>query len=123
MEIAVAVLAGFILDCIFGDPTWIPHPIRFIGALISGCEKLLRRVFPKTDRGELIGGAFLTVTVVLVSSLVPLLVIWLAAMVDYRLAFAINVFWCWQIFAARSLKKESMRGLRADREGRYLPGA
>jgi adenosylcobinamide-phosphate synthase len=40
---------------------------------------------------------------------VPLLIIWLAAMVDHRLAFAINVFWCWQIFAARSLKKESMR--------------
>jgi len=109
MEIAVAVLAGFILDCIFGDPAWIPHPIRFIGALISGCEKVLRRIFPGTDRGELIAGAFLTVTVVMVSSLLPLLIIWLAAMIDYRLAFAVNTFWCWQIFAARSLKKESMR--------------
>lgn len=109
MEIAIAVLLGFILDCIFGDPAFIPHPIRFIGALISRCEKVLRRVFPKTNKGELVGGAFLTIIVVLVSSLLPLIIIWLAAKVDFRLAFTINVFWSWQIFAARSLKKESMR--------------
>ena len=26
-----AIVAGFILDLIFGDPHWLPHPICLIG--------------------------------------------------------------------------------------------
>ena len=29
---------GFILDILFGDPYWLPHPIRLIGKLIAGLE-------------------------------------------------------------------------------------
>ena len=28
---ALAILAGFLLDQLFGDPYWLPHPIRAIG--------------------------------------------------------------------------------------------
>ena len=30
-----AIVAGFILDLIFGDPHWLPHPICLIGNLIG----------------------------------------------------------------------------------------
>ena len=33
--------AAFILDAIFGDPEWFPHPVRFIGKLISFLDKKL----------------------------------------------------------------------------------
>ena len=42
-----ALLLGFLLDLLLGDPRWLPHPIRAIGALIAGLEKLLRKIFPK----------------------------------------------------------------------------
>lgn len=35
--------AGFLLDQIFGDPYFLPHPIRGIGWLIAKTEKALRR--------------------------------------------------------------------------------
>ena len=60
MEIrAAALLFGFFLDFLFGDPRWLYHPIRLIGSAISAVEKGIRAVFPKTPRGERAGGILL----------------------------------------------------------------
>lgn len=40
-EIIIPLIAGFILDLFFGDPRWLPHPIRLFGNLISFGEKRL----------------------------------------------------------------------------------
>ena len=48
--------AGFILDLLMGDPRWLYHPVCLIGNLISILEKGIRKVFPKTDKGERAGG-------------------------------------------------------------------
>ena len=47
-----ALLIGFGMDLILGDPHGFPHPVIAIGKLISGLEKRLRRLFPATVRGE-----------------------------------------------------------------------
>lgn len=36
--------SALILDQILGDPRWLPHPIRFIGALCTVAEKTCRRL-------------------------------------------------------------------------------
>lgn len=54
-----STLAGFILDACFGDPHFLPHPVRGIGNLISLSEKGIRSLFPKTEKGELAGGGAL----------------------------------------------------------------
>ena len=41
----LALLAGSILDWIFGDPYNFPHMIRLMGNMISGLEKKLRALF------------------------------------------------------------------------------
>ena len=51
-----ALLLGFLLDLLFGDPRWLPHPVRAMGALIAGLEKPLRALFPKSPGGELAAG-------------------------------------------------------------------
>lgn len=33
-----ALLIGFLLDSVLGDPRWLPHPIRWFGKIISHCE-------------------------------------------------------------------------------------
>ena len=58
METAFALLLGFLLDQILGDPRRLPHPVRWIGWLIEALENPLRRAFP--DR---LGGAVLLVLV------------------------------------------------------------
>ena len=40
----LACITGFLLDCIFGDPVWMYHPIRVIGNLIAVLEKGLRKL-------------------------------------------------------------------------------
>ncbi len=39
----LAVAVGFVMDLIFGDPYWLPHPVRFIGWMITKLEKRIRR--------------------------------------------------------------------------------
>ena len=52
----VALVMGYILDLIFGDPYWMPHPVRFIGNLISILEKVIRRFMPKTKEESILEG-------------------------------------------------------------------
>ena len=59
----IALLIGFFVDLLLGDPHSIPHPVVWIGKLISAAEKLVRRLFPKTVRGENIAGGVLWVIV------------------------------------------------------------
>ena len=42
MLIFWAVLGGFLLDALFGDPAWLPHPVVLMGRCISALEKHLR---------------------------------------------------------------------------------
>ena len=105
----VALVMGYILDLIFGDPYWMPHPVRFIGNLISILEKVIRRFMPKTKRGEYIGGIILTVMVVSISMVIPLVIILIAKTINKYLALIVESFMCYQILATKSLKVESMK--------------
>jgi len=41
MRILYAMTIGFVLDCILGDPHALPHPVRWIGRLISFLDRHL----------------------------------------------------------------------------------
>lgn len=101
-----ACVAGFLLDCIFGDPVWLYHPIRVIGNLIS----LLEKAFRKETDGEkqsMVKGGVLWLIVVSVSFLVPFLLLWVAGKIHPAVRWMLETFWCYQIFAARCLATES----------------
>lgn len=48
MRLEYQVLAAMALDAAIGDPRWLPHPVRAIGALAAGAEAVARRVIPST---------------------------------------------------------------------------
>ena len=108
-EILYALLLGFLLDCLLGDPQGFPHPIVAIGKLIAWLEKALRRLFPRNKAGELAAGAVLWSLTVGVSFLVPYGLLRLAERVSPWLHLALQSVFCWQILAARSLQTESMK--------------
>ena len=109
MNTVLAVLVGFILDCIFGDPNFRLHPIRLIGNLISITERFLRGIFPKTKNGELVGGAVLFIIVSAVSCGIVYLFLKAVYGINIYAGFACESIFCWMFLAARSLKTESMK--------------
>jgi len=104
----LSIICGFILDLIFGDPHWLPHPICLIGNLISFLDKRLRKAFGPSDNGLLFGGFVLVLLVIILSFIVPAAILYAAWCVNTYLCFAIETVFCYQIFATKCLKDESM---------------
>ena len=102
-----AVLGGFVLDALFGDPAWLPHPVVYMGKAISKLEKFLRSRLPKTPQGELLGGAIVAFCLPVGTFLLTGLVCWGAARLHPLLGLAVQRCWCGQALAARGLVQES----------------
>ena len=89
-QTVLILILGLLLDLIFGDPYWLYHPIRLIGLLISKLEAVFRKLFPRTEKGELAAGVCLGLSVTVISAGVPLLVLLLAARIHPGLAFGLG---------------------------------
>ena len=101
--------AGFLLDLLMGDPRWLYHPVCLIGKLISMMEKKIRRVFPKTEKGELAGGVLEVILVCLYCFWIPFGILYLLYKWNFAAGFVLETFWCGQLLATKSLKDESMK--------------
>ena len=112
MLIFYAVLGGFVLDAVFGDPAWLPHPVVYMGKAISRLEKFLRAHLPQTPQGELLGGAVLAFLLPVGTFLFTGLVCLGAAKISPWLGLAVQMFWCGQALAAKGLVQESMNVYR-----------
>jgi len=105
----LAVCFGFLLDLLLGDPRWLYHPVRIIGNGISLAEKMLRSIFPGTEKGERIAGGVLVLIITGFSVAVPLGILYLGYRWNFWLGLAVETFMCYQLLAARSLRDESKR--------------
>lgn len=45
LSFELQLCAAFLLDLLFGDPRWFPHPVKIIGMLCRYCENFFRKVF------------------------------------------------------------------------------
>ena len=104
-----ALIGGFVLDLIFGDPRWLYHPVCLIGNMISFLEKRIRKIVPKTEKGELTGGILEVILVCICSFILPFLLIRILYRYIPMAGLVLETFWCYQLFAAKSLKTESMK--------------
>ena len=111
--IGEAVLGGFVLDTLFGDPAWLPHPVVYMGKAISALEKGLRARLPKTPKGELWGGHILAFCLPVGTFAITSLVCMGAAALHPLLGLAVQMFWCGQALAAKGLAQESTNVYRA----------
>ncbi len=110
---AVSIFAGFLLDCLFGDPLSAAHPVVLMGKLISFLEKKLRHKYSKTPQGERIAGTVMALMVPFISAGVGFVLLWLCYLIHPWAYFALSAFLCWQCFAARCLMTESKKVVTA----------
>ena len=119
---AAALMAGFVLDLVFGDPKWMYHPVIFIGKTISFLEKNIRKILPKTPTAELIGGGVLVLFTLVVSGGVPWIILYATGLIHPALQWAAGAFMCYQLLAVKCLRDESMKVYNALKSGTIEDG-
>ena len=112
----IAFFMGFLLDLVLGDPYCFPHPIRLIGKLITGTEKILRGMGirgknKKADdnRNELLQGIGLVLIVIISVVSVTLFLLFIAYRLHLILGVVVECIMTYQILAVKCLKVESMK--------------
>lgn len=112
LELLAVVALGFLLDQVLGDPHWLYHPVRLIGAYISFLEKGIRKLFGEGERALLAGGVVLVVLVTGTTAVVSGGILYTCGRIYPWLRFLASVILCYQLFAVKSLKDESMKVYR-----------
>mgnify|MGYP004520268011 FL=1 len=104
----LALVLGFILDLIIGDPHGLYHPIRLVGNLIGFLEKHMNRRNDSPNR-QMVKGWLMMLIVITVSSGIPLVLLILAYRIHPVCRVILETVMCWQLLATKSLKDESMK--------------
>lgn len=107
----LALVLGFILDLIIGDPHGLYHPIRLVGNLIGLLEKHMNKKSDSPDR-QMVMGWLMALIVITLSSGIPLLLLLLAYRIHPVCRLILETIMCWQLLATKSLKDESMKVYR-----------
>ena len=103
----LSIYTGYALDLIVGDPYSFPHPVRFIGKLISFVEKQIRKI-TSSDKGLKIAGFFLWFVVVGVTLGSTSIVLRLFEF-NKIVYFAVNSILIYTTLATKCLKDESIK--------------
>lgn len=114
MNHLTALLLGFCIDLLLGDPRWLYHPVQAIGWLISHLEPPLRRAFPRRLR---LAGAVLVIAVVAITGIVTGGLLFLLHRLHPVAGFVGETIVCWLILATKSLRTESMKVVKALENG------
>lgn len=106
----IAFFLGFLLDLLLGDPYWLPHPIRFIGSLITKVEKcFLKKNQGKNQNKEICQGIFMVIIVLLSTMTVTTFILLGAYYVNGYFGMVVEIIMTYQILATKCLKVESMK--------------
>ncbi|MDR2433987.1 MAG: adenosylcobinamide-phosphate synthase CbiB [Treponema sp.] len=115
----LAIILGFLLDMLLGDPPALPHPVRGIGFLVSRGETLLRR---KAGGRERLAGTVLVITVGFITFSLSMGALFLFYRIHIGAGLALEAILCWQILAARCMQIEVMK-VYAKLSAGDLPGS
>lgn len=99
--IALVILpAAFILDIFFGDPRWLPHPVRWMGKVILLAQPFFRKIYLNL----VLAGLLFTATLVLLTWVVSFLIVKTAYTVHPLCGAGIEILLIYYAISARSLR-------------------
>ncbi len=100
-------IAGFVLDLIFGDPKWLPHPVKLMGKAIRWLEGFLRRCVS----WERLAGTLLVVLVVGGSLFVTGIMVAAANEIGPLAGFVVASIVIWTTLAVKDLATHAKKVL------------
>lgn len=106
-HLTVDILIAVVLDFILGDPYGFPHPVIYIGKLISLIENKGRKIC-KSQRQMQVLGLFIVLCVAVASFGVPYILLRILKPY-FWLYHMVNISILWTTLAATSLKKEGLK--------------
>ena len=109
-----ALLLGYLLDLAVGDPSSLPHPVRWIGNLISALENRLRKVMPGKER---LAGVLLVLLTVGSVYCATLLILYVSYSISPYLCFVVSALFVWAGLSVKSLGDEARGVLKALADG------
>lgn len=113
MITTMAIVIGFIIDLLAGDPPALPHPVRWMGQAVTWLERELRKALPSTPKGQLAGGLILTIVMAGGTLGISGLVLFGAAQIHWGVRLGVESIMAWQCLAATCLAKEAKKVYRA----------
>ncbi len=103
IPLGLQIIIATILDQLWGDPRWMPHPICFIGSMASGLEKFFR----KTPLPLRLAGLITLLLMLSITTGTILLLIYAAGKIHPALASAASIYILYTTLAARGLCQHS----------------
>ena len=94
---------AYLLDLIFGDPRWLPHPVRSMGKLTDYLEKKLRG----SISSQILSGVVLATAVVGLAYLGSFFAIRLATQINRWAGFTLSTLLIFTALSTRSLGREA----------------
>ncbi len=107
LSISALVLA-YLLDYLIGDPPRLPHPVRCLGAAITGMEKIARRVFTAPP-GLKFAGALIVIAAAGGALITALFLIEGAYRIHYLAGWILEVYIFFTVLAGGDLDKHVAR--------------
>lgn len=101
------IILGYIMDLVFGDPYWFPHPVRFIGKLISKTEKFIRK-HAKSEESLKYWGILMWLVPVVTTAIVTALIVKIANFNKYVEIF-VSAFIIYTTLSTKCLKDEATK--------------
>lgn len=104
MDLEYQILIGFLLDQVIGDPRWLPHPVKFIGAFSSRSETFYRKLI----KNQHISGLLTVLSVLFTTGITVITLLHLSALIHPLLNEAVTIFLIYTTIAAKDLSKHNL---------------
>ncbi|WP_251860122.1 adenosylcobinamide-phosphate synthase CbiB [Clostridium sp. Marseille-Q2269] len=103
----IDIIIAVIIDWIIGDPYWFPHPVIYIGKLISFLEKKFRGKAKKEESLKCYG-ELIVIIVCIISFLIPYVLLKIFNF-NFYIYHGLNILIIWTTLAARCLHEEAIK--------------
>lgn len=97
-ELAVAC----VLDAVVGDPSWFPHPVRWMGSLVNWYDRRVHQLLLSPVKQRM-AGVLLAVALPAGAYAAGALLIWFGSSIGLLWGSAVTVLLAWTTLAARDL--------------------
>lgn len=101
----ITIISAYIIDLILGDPNWLPHPVKGIGKLISGFDKLLRG--NKNPLLEKLKGIFFVIIIISIPTTITYFLLYLTNYIHYYFHLIVSTIIIYTLIAIKDMRDKA----------------